>query len=743
MDTFLGVNDRFHDPAFTPAFSDEEFARVMGQLDGPLGAAGFWGLEEQQQQEPAATDFLAEFDTAEETVAQTTTELGPEKGEDEGTGSNAAARKRSRCKKRGRGRPRLVEDVEQPVEHEGPGNNTLMSPPQYLPGAEPKTRQPNTSKRAQKRAYFEKKDIPYGDDDRKKGQVEVRDGVLHVKIHRTWNPAVYHHDLRAEKIAEAPPHLYTHEPKHGEDPLDVTSYWAPHKDFGFEDRETRPPVLFEWIPSKEFHPKPDNMMDRGRIVIDIDNHPVIDYPIPFALSSEVEAGRLEFMSRSNGRHPSKGDFRARMPPTVIKKGEQRSLMTANSIGMRRIRFRDIAGLPAANPRQHSDKRKRALVQCIPPEIMQRILACNDTRCWRDLKPKEIQYIESVNRGTSLEKAGSFQITEKERKERQERQDYALRNLELANPTAYPYDEDMDDDKAVAVSRAALGLPPLQPKPPRRFTPRSAVEKDGPAMEDPFEPEARDRPYWSKESSVGKSMSVTPSNDGISKGRKRGRDEETALPNSSDDAPYSKRRYFRGDAITDDFQSHLPSSSLGGDLSALPATTDHPTIDENRNPAQYLNFMPRAPRENINESRVPLIDLTVNKPIPRPLGESKAEGWNRHHNPSTNQTPHIRRIMPKMTEDYRFKEPMNDEEKRIVAYWIKQAQLDVIWHLNICPNVLFAENACYMECWQSLQRWFEEKCLQRGAPKLWFCEKPWVNRWPVKEEYPQYVVPNER
>ncbi|KAL8713729.1 MAG: hypothetical protein Q9220_002255 [cf. Caloplaca sp. 1 TL-2023] len=606
MDPFMGHSPTFTDlltPFDDPTLevSDEEFRRMMGGFDIPLEVV--MSREQQQVEEeeeeqavigaidPALLELEnQEVELSERAGAQTDLELETQEVE------SSIKERMSKVKKDEQGGPGVADSNVQPVEQEGlgitlmsPPDTTSISPPQDLPSVATNDA-PAFSKRALKRLDFEKQDIAYGDDDRKKGEVKVQNGVLYVKERNEWTPAVYHHELRAERIAQAPPSLYTHAPRKGEDPLDVTSFWPPHKDFGFSTRDTRPPVLFNWILPKTFHPKPNHMTDNGRIVIDMDNHPVIDYPIPFALSSEIEAGRLELMSRSNHRQPSKADFRARMMPTIVKRGEKKPLMTANSIGMRRIRFRDIAGLPAAEVRQHSDSRKRALVQCIPPDIMIKILAYNDTRYWRDMTVREVAYIENRNRGSSLAKAGSWRISEKERKNREVLYNHSMRGFQLVNPTAYPYGEDMNDEKAVAVAREALGLDPLEPKPSYRATRRASMKKGSPATESSVEPKTGDGPYQNTRSSARRNAPVTPSDEGTQGTRKRQRDDEST--EELDESPPAKRPYLSRKIRGGNVQSHPPSSKF---RLILPAPAKDMTVDS-RDPSRYLKFMPRTPRD---------------------------------------------------------------------------------------------------------------------------------------------------
>ncbi|KAL8685715.1 MAG: hypothetical protein Q9218_007585 [Villophora microphyllina] len=293
------------------------------------------------------------------------------------------------------------------------------------------------------------------------GRVAYIENQLMVYHEHSWQPAVYHRELRAEKIAEAPPEMYAHLPARGKDVLDVTSYWPDHHDWGFENRDDRPDVLFQFLPPAKSRSTSRNkvMTNRGRIIIAEDGSPVIDFPIPFCLSSQTEPGRLEAMSRKNGNKITKRDYLARMPPDVLdKQGKRKFLITPCAIGMRRLRFRDQAGLLAAEQRQGSLARKRAIIQCIPPATVAQMLVTNSLRCLgKDLSLAEQTWVDSTNRGKCPEKAGKHRVTEEHRKHMHARKDALLEQYEPPNPTAWPYDEDMkNDERAIAVARKYLG-----------------------------------------------------------------------------------------------------------------------------------------------------------------------------------------------------------------------------------------------------------------------------------------------
>lgn len=76
-----------------------------------------------------------------------------------------------------------------------------------------------------------------------------------------------------------------------------------------------------------------------------------------------------------------------------------------AIGMRRIRYRTRAGLLSFQPREGSLEKKKALVQCIPKDIMAQILTSNSLRCWRDNNDQEIAYISKASEGKHFAKAG--------------------------------------------------------------------------------------------------------------------------------------------------------------------------------------------------------------------------------------------------------------------------------------------------------------------------------------------------
>ncbi|KAL8703654.1 MAG: hypothetical protein Q9201_003166 [Fulgogasparrea decipioides] len=270
------------------------------------------------------------------------------------------------------------------------------------------------SKKEKKRAKLEASGTEYGADLKVKGNVTEVDGSLYVRYRGEVQPAVYHADLRAEMIAQNPPERYLHPPARGVDDLDLTSFWPSHATWGFQTRDDRPDILFEFLPTeRRTIQNPGVMKHNRRIVIDQDGHPVRDWSIPACLSSEVEPGRLEAMYRESGNKISKQDFRARMPPLVPNgNGGHKEVVTLTAIGM------------------------------------------------RDLTMAEIAHIDTTNRGANPEKAGGKALSEDQRKIQRARKNNILENFKPPNPTAWPYDGDLEDKKAIAVAREFLGFPPL-------------------------------------------------------------------------------------------------------------------------------------------------------------------------------------------------------------------------------------------------------------------------------------------
>ncbi|KAI4086935.1 MAG: hypothetical protein LQ344_007161 [Seirophora lacunosa] len=298
---------------------------------------------------------------------------------------------------------------------------------------------------------------------RTKAKIETIDGQLHVEYRSKMVKAVYHSEVREEMLAKAPPHLYAQAPARGRSDSDQTSFWPSHRTWEFDDREGRPEILFQFLPAYDTAtrlPGPMKLSD-GRMVLDSDGKFVRDWPMPACLSSEVEGGRLEAMARENGNRISKRDFTARMPPQSLgAHGKSKGPVTETAIGMRRIRYRTRAGLLSFQPREGSLEKKKALVQCIPKDIMAQILTSNSLRCWRDNNDQEIAYISKASEGKHFAKAGPRRLPDDVRADRKVPKDMKLLDFKLPNPEAWPYVKGIeDDDAAIGLALASLGSSP--------------------------------------------------------------------------------------------------------------------------------------------------------------------------------------------------------------------------------------------------------------------------------------------
>ncbi|MCJ1270498.1 hypothetical protein MMC22_010395 [Lobaria immixta] len=122
---------------------------------------------------------------------------------------------------------------------------------------------------------------------------------------------------------------YDNPRERGANPNDVTSYLAIQKEWG-PDRDVHWPKIegnvlhrFERndYPIPEY--TPEVWYDTGRIVLDLDNNPILKYEIiPATLSSELSGRDMEAIKRLDLRI-SRKDFRARMPSTIMAGGKNK------------------------------------------------------------------------------------------------------------------------------------------------------------------------------------------------------------------------------------------------------------------------------------------------------------------------------------------------------------------------------------------------------------------------------------
>lgn len=185
-----------------------------------------------------------------------------------------------------------------------------------------------------------------------------------------------------------------------------------------EDRQYRPAILFEFERRDRMDPdyKVEPMMDKGRIVLDPDNHPVRNFrEIPVTISSAVEGWLMEAIRRTNSKI-SAADFRARMLRSPTRDGNG-TLITANAVDMRMTRWRQEHRCISWVTRGGSKAFKDHLWGLMTKEMREN----NTTRGLEDVQDKgELAKMQLANQGQHLSKAGSRAIPDHVRKRREKK-----------------------------------------------------------------------------------------------------------------------------------------------------------------------------------------------------------------------------------------------------------------------------------------------------------------------------------
>ena len=126
---------------------------------------------------------------------------------------------------------------------------------------------------------------------------------------------------------------------------------------------------------RQDYPVPDHevtqWIDEGRVVLDMDNLPVKNYPnIPLTLSSEAEGYLMEMIYRMDTRICHR-DFRARMPHSIQTGTHTKQIMSLSGIDMRLKRFRLTEACPSWYERQNSTGLKAFVMGLLSEEGLQR------------------------------------------------------------------------------------------------------------------------------------------------------------------------------------------------------------------------------------------------------------------------------------------------------------------------------------------------------------------------------------
>ena len=166
------------------------------------------------------------------------------------------------------------------------------------------------------------------------------------------------------------------------------------------EREQWPEILHQirQRPEQKQGTKASIWLYNGMIVIDPDNHPVLDYPeIPVTCSSELEGWYMQAIKRSNHRISTR-DFRARMPHLVGR--SQRPLYRVNAISMRMTRFRAEAGCQVWELRAGSRVINDYMMDLYPT----RCIEINSTRDFPGLTKSQTATMNQLLKGQFPERA---------------------------------------------------------------------------------------------------------------------------------------------------------------------------------------------------------------------------------------------------------------------------------------------------------------------------------------------------
>ncbi|KAL8847302.1 MAG: hypothetical protein Q9221_007647 [Calogaya cf. arnoldii] len=577
-------------------------------------------------------------------------------------------------------------------------------------------------------------------------RVEETHATYYVQISPdSWAPAIRHHEIRAELIAQAPSELYRYPPASGNDELDVTSYYEPHSNWGFNARDQRPDVCFQWLSRKgSTIDDPGYMKHRGFIVIDSFNEPIQDLPMPTCISSVIEAGRLEAMIRLHGHNViTMKAIHARMPKEVpgkpLKKLEDR-------LSMATMRFRMTACLPSTDPKDGSAAKKFAMVQCIPVAEMEEILVTNSTRSFRDLNQAEISYIKNATRGSRPTKEGPRELKPADRAKADAQAKKSVKGYIPINPNAEPFGEDIEDDEtAINTARVRRGLHQIRPtydnmmgtfEVQPQYNPKESVRQNATLSqawsEDQEPPVSTPRAYHTSASVVrkrprGKDHEIDGHNGRTPKSQRRPTDENThgakAVSRNFERAsdPYmvegvASRAIDNPYVGTGREPVNIAGISNPTRLSSANTSQRTPAIEEQ--PVSWTDFMNFQATTDSNWNNQLPLDHQTNNPITYGSGR-KSTPMEPTGVPTHLSAPESR--------DYRSKTPENDAEARTIQFYF-QNSFQEIRNLGLQPPVL-PRGQSYDTQWQFLWEWYVSARPDDHPPRLWRCKEPWLNGWP--------------
>ena len=472
-----------------------------------------------------------------------------------------------------------------------------------------------------------------GANGKEKGQVrrERGTGLLWLNGNGDWIGAVFHNDIRGPLLRQASEngrHAYDHPRQQGVEEYDRTAFLESQRHWD-GDRQQWSQIKDNILNrlEKTDHEDPDyevpHMYYEGRIVLDLDNHPVRAFTdIPLVLSSQIEGWLMEAIQRIDSRI-ERGDFRARMPATYKTRGGKEVVLSGlSALGNRQSRFRARYGLTTWKERDGS----KVINKYIKSKLTAENLANNTTKDLQELSKAEQEEARSANKGKFLNRAGTRLLTDEERKRREEKRKQSQENKL------------------------------------KRTRDRSALESNAEDFNDQEQPPAKrpkqtaDQGESSEEASQSHHGSVVPA----------GGTNEPLDPTNDPTHPYAEGTH-QGSGISglqsdprQENPNHEPTTSLSEDFPLDPA------LSENPSPTEPTKSRKRS-RSNDNDS-----DETPESK--RQKGEDKA----RTPTPqSPTRTPRALSPLkdPPATEqsdqkqernegevDYRFEQPSNKTER---------------------------------------------------------------------------------
>ncbi|KAL8941014.1 MAG: hypothetical protein Q9216_002494 [Gyalolechia sp. 2 TL-2023] len=353
------------------------------------------------------------------------------------------------------------------------------------------------TKRQQKLRRFEEQGMELGNDNKKKGEVHYDGaGNMFCIINGSRLPAAYHHERRNVLLARADREgSYSksilhdvlvvltkigYPSDHGADDHDRMAFHPSYANFNMKVREGRPDILYEWEHKKQKPaPKhPGYMRDTtdGKFLLDVNNHPIRDWPeLPATISGQVEGMWIEYWRRLNPQI-SLPDVVARCPKVTQKHASSKEhKLSIAAFGNRMRRHRVLLGTRAWEEREGSREIATKLKGLMPNRVLAQIAGQNSTKTWRDLTNDEVDMILTVNKGqgSAIARAGDKKLEGLEKAQR----DTDTRNRTVGIQRRMETEKQRDDEEYEALL-AQRGVDPRI----WRQTPVTADQAQEPALD---------------------------------------------------------------------------------------------------------------------------------------------------------------------------------------------------------------------------------------------------------------------